>query len=257
MNNEQKKSYKIVNINGVNISYLHRPKLKKGPKISVIFLAGYRSDMLGTKAIFLDKLSRKIGYEYLRFDYSGHGTSGGNIDERLLSDWVAETQYFINMLSNPIIIVGSSLGGWLSIIMLQNTKKKIIGVIGIAAAVDFTADILKNLSLNEKKTYKRKRYISINSNYDNSPYIFKKEFIVDSKKNFVLKKPFTTNAKIFLLYGLLDEAVTLKNQIEILKIIKTENARLTISRNSDHRMSSDFDLRLLEQALKSIIKDTL
>ena len=65
----KKKSYKIVNINGIKISYLHKPKLKKGPKISVLFLAGYRSDMLGTKAIFLDKLSKKIGYEYLRFDY--------------------------------------------------------------------------------------------------------------------------------------------------------------------------------------------
>ena len=125
MNNEQKKSYRIVNINGVDISYLHRPKLKKGPKISVIFLTGYRSDMLGTKAIFLDKLSRKIGYEYLRFDYSGHGTSGGSIDERLISDWVAETQYFINKLSNPIIIIGSSLGGWLSIILLKKIKKKL------------------------------------------------------------------------------------------------------------------------------------
>ena len=121
MNNE-KKSYKIVNINGVAISYLHRPKLKKGPKIAVIFLSGYRSDMQGTKAIFLDKLSRKIGYEYLRFDYSGHGTSGGKIDERLLSDWVAETEFFIKKLNYPIILIGSSLGGWLSIIMLKKTK---------------------------------------------------------------------------------------------------------------------------------------
>ena len=253
MNNE-KKSYKIVNINGVNISYLHRPKLKKGPKISVIFLAGYRSDMMGTKAIFLDKLSRKIGYEYLRFDYSGHGTSGGSIDERLISDWVAETQYFINKLSNPIIIIGSSLGGWLSIILLQKIKRKIIGFIGIGTAADFTDDILKNLSPDKKKDYIKKKYISINSNYDNTSYIFKKQFIEDSKKNYVLTKPLKTNAKIILLYGLLDEAVTLQKQIDILKIIKTKNAILTISRNSDHRMSSNSDLRLLEQSLKNIIK---
>ena len=253
----KKKSYKIVTINGVDISYLHRPKLKKGPKISVIFLAGHRSDMLGTKAIFLDKLSKKIGYEYLKFDYSGHGTSGGKIDERLLSDWVAEAKYFVNKLNYPVIIIGSSLGGWLSIILLQKIKRKIIGFIGIGTAADFTDDILKNLLPNEKKNYKNKKYISINSNYDNPPYIFKKKFIEDSKKNFVLKKPFKTNAKIFLLYGLLDDAVTLKKQIEILKIIKTENAKLTISKNSDHRMSSNFDLRLLQHTLKSIIKDTL
>ena len=253
----KEKSYKIVTINGVDISYLHRPKLKKGPKISVIFLAGYRSDMLGTKAIFLDKLSKKIGYEYLKFDYSGHGTSGGKIDERLLSDWVTETKYFVNKLNYPVIVIGSSLGGWLSIILLQKIKRKIIGFIGIGTAADFTNDILKSLLPNEKKNYKNKKYISINSNYDSASYIFKKKFIDDSKKNFVLTKPFKTNAKIVLLYGLLDDAVKLQKQIDILKIIKTRQATLTISRNSDHRMSSNSDLKLLEQNLKNIIKGTL
>ena len=253
----KKKSYKIVNINGLDISYLYRPKLERGPKISVIFLAGYRSDMLGTKAIFLDKLSRKLGFEYLRFDYSGHGTSDGKIDERLITDWVSEAKYFIKKLSYPVIIIGSSLGGWLSIILLQKIKKKILGVIGIAAAADFTDDILKNLSLAEKISYKNKRYISINTNYDNSAYTFNKKFIEDSKKYFILKKSFKTNAKIILLYGLLDDAVKLQKQLDILRIIKTKNSKLTISRNSDHRMSSNFDLNLLEQSLKNIIKDTL
>ena len=190
MNNEKKKSYKIVNINGVDISYLHRPKLEKGPKISVIFLAGYRSDMHGTKAIFLDKLSRKTGYEYLRFDYSGHGTSDGKIDERLISDWVEETKYFIKKLKYPIIIIGSSLGGWLSIILLKKIKRKIIGFIGIGTAADFTDENLKSLSLNEKKAYIIKKYISINSNYNDPPYIFKKKIYRRLKKKFCIKKNF-------------------------------------------------------------------
>ena len=84
MNNHKKKSYKIVSINGAKISYCYRPKLKKGPQISIVFLSGYKSDMQGTKAIFLDKLSKKIGYEYLRFDYSAHGTSEGKIEKQLL-----------------------------------------------------------------------------------------------------------------------------------------------------------------------------
>ncbi|MAK09218.1 MAG: hypothetical protein CML36_01870 [Rhodobacteraceae bacterium] len=253
----KKKSYQIVNINGVDISYIHKNRLEKGPKISVIFLTGYRSDMLGTKAVFLDRLSKKIGYEYLRFNYSGHGTSGGKIRERLLSDWVEETKYFIKKLSYPVIIVGSSLGAWISIILLQKIRKKIMGVIGIGAAADFTDDILKNLSMNEKKTYKNKKIISIDSNYNNQPYIFEKRFIEDSKKNFVLKKPFKTNTNIILLYGLLDEAVKLKKQIEILNTLETENAKLIISKNSDHRMSSDSDLKLLEQSLKNMLKYTL
>ena len=110
MNNQQKKSYKIVSINGVKISYCYRPKLKKGPKISIIFLSGYKSDMQGTKAVFLDTLSKKIGYEYLRFDYSAHGTSEGEIEKQLLTDWVNEAYFLIKKkLKYPTIIVGSSL----------------------------------------------------------------------------------------------------------------------------------------------------
>ena len=95
MNNHRQKSYKIVTINGIKISYLYRSKLKKGPKVSIIFLSGYNSNMLGTKAFFLDNLRKKIGYEYLRFDYSGHGSSEGKIEEQLLSDWINESYLLI------------------------------------------------------------------------------------------------------------------------------------------------------------------
>ena len=103
MNNQRKKSYKIVSINGVKISYLYRPRLEKGPKVSIIFLSGYKSDMLGTKANFLDTLSKKIGYEYLRFDYSGHGSSEGKIEKQLLSDWVNEAYLLIKKNLNYIL----------------------------------------------------------------------------------------------------------------------------------------------------------
>ena len=152
MNNQRKKSYKIVTINGLKISYLYRARLQKGPKVSIIFLSGYNSDMLGTKAIFLDTLSKKIGYEYLRFDYSGHGASEGKIDKQLLSDWVNESYSLIKKkLKHPIIIVGSSLGGWIAFILLKRLKKYTLGVIGIGAAPDFTNDIIKNLSSVQKK----------------------------------------------------------------------------------------------------------
>ena len=257
MNNQEKKSYKIVAINGVKISYLHRPKLKKGPKVSIIFLSGYKSDMLGTKANFLDTLSKKIGYEYLRFDYSGHGTSEGNIEKQLLSDWVNEAYFLIKKLKYPVIIVGSSLGGWIAFILLKKFKKNILGVIGIAAAPDFTYDIVNNLSSIQKKRYTDKGYVSIKSDYEEEPYIFTKKFIQDSKKNFVLLKKLEINTKVVLLYGLQDNAVKLETQIKLLKLLKKKYAKLTISNSSDHRMSSTLDLNLLEQTIKNMIKGTL
>ena len=258
MNNQGKKSYKIVTINGVKISYLYRPKLKKGPKISIIFLSGFKSDMLGTKASFLDTLSKKIGYEYLRFDYSGHGSSEGNIEKQVVSDWVNEAYLLIKKkLNYPVIIVGSSLGGWIAFILLKKFTKNILGIIGIGAAPDFTNDIIKNLSSTQKKRYIDKGYISIKSDYGEKPYKFTKKFIEDSKKNFVLLKSLEINTKITLLYGLQDSAVKLETQISLLKILKTKNAKLTILNNSNHRMSSSLDLNLLEQTIKNMIKDTL
>ena len=258
MNKQSKKSYKIVTINRVKISCLYRPRLKKGPKISIIFLSGYNSDMQGTKAIFLDSLSKKIGYEYLRFDYSGHGSSGGEIQKQFLSDWVNESYLLIKKkLKHPVIIVGSSLGGWIAFILLKKFKKDILGVIGIGAAPDFTNDIIKNLSSIEKKRYIDKGYISIKSDHEGKPYKFSKKFIEDSKKNFVLLKNLKINTNITLLYGLNDSAVKLETQIKLLKLLKTKNAKLVIANSSDHRMSSSFDLNLLEQTIRNMIKDTL
>ena len=257
MNNQREKSYKIVSINGVKISYLYRPRLKKGPKVSIIFLSGYKSDMLGTKATFLDTLSKKIGYEYLRFDYSGHGSSEGKIEKQLLSDWVNESYFLIKKkLNHPVIIVGSSLGGWIAFILLKKFKKNILGVIGIGSAPDFTNNIIENLSSIQKKRYMDKGYISIKSDYGENPYKFTKKFIEDSKKNFILIKNLEINTKITLLYGLQDSAVKLKTQIGLLKILKTKNAKLIILNNSDHRMSSSLDLNLLEQTIKNMIKGT-
>ena len=258
MNNQRKKSYKIVTINGLKISYLYRPRLQKGPKVSIIFLSGYNSDMLGTKAIFLDRLSKKIGYEYLRFDYSGHGASEGKIERQLLSDWVNESYSLIKKkLKHPIIIVGSSLGGWIAFILLQRLKKYTLGVIGIGAAPDFTNDMIKNLSSIQKRKYLDKGYISIKSEYGEKPYKFTKKFIEDSKKHFVLLKNLEISNKITLLYGLKDSAVKLETQIKLLKILKTNDAKLTILNSSDHRMSSGLDLRILEQTIKNMIKGTL
>ena len=109
----------------------------------------------------------------------------------------------------------------------------------------------------KKKRYKDKGYISIKSDYGEKPYKFTKKFIEDSKKNFILLKNLEINTKIMLLYGLKDNAVELETQIKLLKLLKTKNAKLTILNSSDHRMSSNLDLNLLEQTIKNMIKGSL
>ena len=85
MKNENKKIYKSIKVNNLKISYIFKERKKTGPKISVVFLSGYKSDMKGTKAKFIDKLSNDYGFEYLRFNYSGHGSSEGKLEEQTIS----------------------------------------------------------------------------------------------------------------------------------------------------------------------------
>ena len=117
--------------------------------------------------------------------------------------------------------------------------------------------LLKTYLRQKKKKYMNKGYISIKSDYGEKPYKFTKKFIEDSKNNFVLLKNLEINTKITLLYGLQDSAVKLETQIKLLKLLKAKNAKLTILNSSDHRMSSNLDLNLLEQTIKNMIKDTL
>ena len=258
MNNQIKKSYKIVQINGLKVYYYARKRKHNGPKVSVIFLAGYNSDMQGNKATYLENLSKKIGFEYLKFDYSGHGLSEGVIKDQLLSSWIEEAKYFIkHKLNYPTIIVGSSLGGWIGLSISKKTNKNIKGVIGIGAAPDFTKNIIKDLSRKEKKEYKKNKYISLGSDYSEENFIFTNKFIEDTKKFFILDKKINTNSIISLLYGSRDDAVSLSTQLKILEKLDAKNAKLTIVKNSDHRMSSVKDLELLEIHLNTMIKDIL
>ena len=148
------------------------------------------------------------------------------------------------------------MGGWLSLLLAKKLKSKIKGIIGIGTAPDFTRQILQKLSNKNKQLYKEKGFVKIKTKYDDD-YIFTKNFINDSKKHFVLKNQLKTNSSIHLLYGSLDEAVNLDSQLGLLKILDSKSTKLTVIKNSDHRMSSQSDLKVLRRTILDIIKDIL
>jgi esterase/lipase len=235
------------------ISYILRKKTKDGIKRSIVFLCGYRSDKNGTKAKFIEKLRKEYGFEYLRFDYSGHGDSSGDINNLHLSDWINESRVLIDSKTNyPLIIVGSSMGGWIAFYLSLIIKKKILGIVGIASAIDFTLKLIKNLTNLEYKKYINKKEIRISSKYSETPYVFTSKFIKDSKKFLLLTKKVKIKKKTILLYGLQDTSVSLESQVQLLKRISHSETTLIISKKSDHRMSSDYDLKILKNAILSM-----
>ena len=251
-------SNKSIIINKNKISYMLKKKIKRGANVSIIFLCGYKSDKNGTKSIYLQYLRKKFGFEFITFDYSGHGQSEGDINNLLLSDWINESKVVIEKYANhPIILVGSSMGGWISFYLTSVLRKKIFGVIGISSAINFTSDIVKNLNKQEYKKYLLEKKVLIKSEYSDTPYCFSKKFIDDSAKFYLLKKNNPIKQRTTLLYGLKDSSVKIESQLALLNIITHQKSSLIISRNSDHRMSSVKDLELLEIHLNTMIKDIL
>ena len=258
MKNENKKIYKNIKINNLKISYIFKERKKTGPKISIVFLSGYKSDMNGIKAKFIDKLSNVFGFEYLRFDYSGHGNSEGKLEEQTISSWLNESLFLIkNKTKFPLILIGSSMGGWISLLIAIRLKRKIKGIIGIAAAPDFTKNLINKMTPKEKKMYLKKKILCFSSKYNEKPYIFTNTFIEDARSNYILKNIIYLPSRLNLLYGTADDTVTLNDQLKILRHFNFKETKLSISKGSDHRMSSKKDLVLLQRELEYMIRDSI
>lgn len=241
---------KKVKIHNNNINYILKTKKRNGPNVSVVFFCGLKSNIAGTKANYLKKLQKKYGFEYLTFDYSGHGKSSGNINECIIEDWLNECLTLIKYKTKyPLILIGSSMGGWLAFLVAKYTKKKIKGIVGIATAADFTKEIVKKLSIKEKLIYFFFNKIFYSSPYEKEKFIFSKKFMKNSQKFFLLDKKLVLDTEIILLYGRKDEVVNIKTQLNIVNTIDCKNLSLNISKDSDHRMSSVKDLKIIERKL--------
>jgi len=244
----------FIKVKSIKIHYILKKKKRYGANFSIVFLCGYKSDVKGTKALFIDKLQKKYGFEFLRFDYSGHGASEGNIENGKLSEWIYESVTLIKKkTSYPTILIGSSMGGWISLVIAKILKTRIVGVIGIAAAPDFTYKILKTLNEKQKKLYKKNNLIKIKSDYDDKGYIFSRNFIEDSKKYFLLKEKTRLDCDVILLYGKNDNSVGYDSQLQLLRNLDCEEISLIVSRSSDHRMSSQSDLLVLEESIAKLL----
>ena len=149
------------------------------------------------------------------------------------------------------------MGGWISLLIAIKFKSKVKGIIGIAAAPDFTKKLINKLSPKEKKMYLKNKLINISSEYAQSKYTFTHTFIEDAKKNYILKNQTYLSSRLSLLYGTADNAVTLNDQLKILNYFKFKETKLIISKESDHRMSSKKDLTLLQRELKQMVRDSI
>lgn len=238
---------------GRRIAY-HR---SEGAGSGIVFLGGFKSDMEGTKAIHLEDWCRAQGRAYLRFDYSGHGSSSEEFTDGCIGDWAEDAEAAIAELTEgPQILVGSSMGGWISLLMAKRIPEKIAALVTIAAAPDFTEDSMwGGFSDAQKAELESTGQVALPSDYG-EPYIITKRLIEDGRNQLVLRAPLHLPFPTRFLQGTADPDVDMSVALRLLNHAAGPDMRLVLLKDADHRFSDPDALKLLEDALRNVIEVT-
>ncbi|MBL1435341.1 MAG: alpha/beta hydrolase [Rhodobacteraceae bacterium] len=226
----------------------------EGEKPEVVFLGGFKSDMEGSKATFLQEWAESHGRGFLRFDYSGHGESSGKFTEGCIGDWAQDAMDMVSALTKgPQIIVGSSMGGWIALLLARAMPERIQALVGIAAAPDFTEDSLwAGLDEGQRATVMREGQIGLPSEYADSPYIFTRHLIEDGRKQRVLLDQLNLPFPVRFLQGTADASVKLSVPLRIIEHATGPDIRLTLVKGVDHRFSTPECLALIATTLEEL-----
>lgn len=219
---------------------------------TVIFLGGFRSDMTGTKADYLAQACAARGQTYVRFDYRGHGRSGGAFIDGTIGSWLEDALAVIDALTQgPLILVGSSMGGWIALRAALLRKGRVKGIIGLAAAPDFTRDIPAQMTQTQKEELESKGYFTEANEYD-SDYIFTKKLLEEGEAHCLLDGPIAIDCPVRLVQGLKDADVPWQTAQRIADALTTPDKKIYLREEGTHRLSSEEDLALLDRLVAEL-----
>ena len=221
----------------------------------VVFLGGLKSDMQGTKAIFMEDWARQQGQAFLRFDYSGHGQSSGSFEEGCIGDWAEDTREAVDALTDgPLVIVGSSMGGWQALLLARAMPDRIAGMVTIAAAPDFTEDgYWASFSDDQKQALEQVGHVELPSDYM-EPYVVTKRMVEDGRQQLVLRAPLLLPFPVRCLQGTEDTAVSTETALRLLNHAECRDMRLTLVKGADHRFSDGPCLGMIQAAVVDVIE---
>lgn len=235
---------------GRRIAY-HRSR-GQGP--GVVFLGGFRSDMTGTKALYLEAWAQARGQAFLRLDYSGHGASSGAFEEGCIGDWAEDALAAVGALTaGRQVLVGSSMGGWIALLLARARPDLVAGLVGIAAAPDFTEDSLwAGMTPAERARLTVEGRIERHSAYSDAPYVFTRRLVEDGRRHLVLRAPLVLGCPLRLLQGTADDDVPPAVALRLFDHVQAPDARLVLVKGADHRFSSPECLQLLAQTVADL-----
>ena len=226
-----------------------------GAAPGVVFLGGFMSDMTGEKASALDAFCRRQGRAFLRFDYRGHGASGGRFEEVVISDWLADTLAVLDRLTEgPQVLVGSSMGGWLMLLAALARPERVHALIGIAPAADFVRRMEAALTADQRRDLDRQGFFLRPSEYGDGPYTITKALIEDGKRHCLLDGRVPVSRPVRLLHGMRDDAVPWQESLRLADCLDSGDVRTVFVKDGDHRLSRPADLALLTTVLEGLLR---
>ncbi|MCV3206288.1 alpha/beta hydrolase [Mesorhizobium sp. YC-39] len=231
-----------------------------GAAPGIVWLGGYKSDMLGTKAETLSDWASREGRAFLRHDYSGHGESGGAFADGTISKWLSQSlAVFRRFTEGKQILVGSSMGAWIALRMVQELRKagesRIAGMVLLAPAPDFTAELVEPvLTKAQKRDLRQKGFFEEPSDYSAEPYIYTRALIEDGRNNLVMTGPIDTHCPVHILQGLADPDVPSSHALKLVSLLPADDVTLSLIPGGDHRLSRPQDLDMLVRTVDAMAR---
>ncbi|RSU51778.1 alpha/beta hydrolase [Sphingomonas sp. S-NIH.Pt15_0812] len=229
------------------LAFHHSPG--QGP--TILFLPGYASDMQGSKALALEAWARARGLAFLRFDYAGCGQSEGAFADQTLAGWRDDVLAMIDhAVEGPVVLVGSSMGGWLMLLAARARPDRVVGMLGIAAAPDFTD---WGFTTEEKMTILQTGRLERANPYGPQPTLYTRAFWSSGEANRLMFGPIAFSGPVRLLHGQADPDVPFVRSIRLAELIASPDVHLTLVKDGDHRLSRDGDIALLIGTLAQML----
>ncbi|MDF1554777.1 MAG: alpha/beta hydrolase [Deferrisomatales bacterium] len=221
----------------------------EGP--TVVFLGGFTSDMSGTKASALREVCAGKGWACLRLDYSGHGASGGRFEDGSIGRWTEDALAVIDAVTcGPLLLVGSSMGAWIMTLVALARPDRVAGMVGVAAAPDFTEDLIwASLSAEQRHVFQDVGRLTLAGSGDAPPVVIGWELIEDGRRQRVLDRPLRFPGPVRLLHGLADREVPWQTSVRLAGVLDGPDTAVTLLKGGDHRLSAPAHL---EQVLRAV-----
>ena len=236
---------------GVELAYHHTPGRSPG----VIFCGGFASDMTGTKAIELEAHVTGRGHQFTRFDYQGHGQSTGRFEDGSIGLWHRDALAILDQVTKgPQILVGSSMGGWVMTLMALARPERLAGLIGIAAAPDFTEDLIWAEFDEPARRALQETGVHLEpSEYSDTPTPITLKLIEDGRRHLVLRGPLPIKVPVRLLHGMRDPDVPHRLAVTLAERIDGDDVQILLIKDGDHRLSTDRDLAVLRRTVEDLL----